>query len=68
MGNPFLVAEHGRETAIALYRAALLGGELPVTVVDARRELAGRTLACWCALDEDCHADVLAAVANDLST
>jgi hypothetical protein len=33
-------------------------------LVDAvRRELAGRTLACWCPLDVACHADILAAVA-----
>lgn len=69
-GNPFDVDEHGRAGAIAQYRAALLAGELPgvgkqpgVTVTDVRRELAMRTLACWCPPDSACHADVLAAVA-----
>lgn len=69
-GNPFDVDEHGRAGAIAQYRAALLAGELPgigkqpgVTVTDVRRELAMRTLACWCSLDAACHADVLSAVA-----
>jgi hypothetical protein len=38
---------------------------LAVTVEDARRELRGRDLACYCPLDEPCHADVLLAVANE---
>ncbi|QHO91055.1 hypothetical protein CWT12_06585 [Actinomyces sp. 432] len=33
---------------------------LPAIIVG---ELAGRDLACWCPLDEPCHADVLLAVA-----
>jgi hypothetical protein len=71
-GNPFTVEEHGsRAAAVAAYREALLGGRLPgigtrrpVTVADVRGRLAGRDLACWCPLDEACHADVLLAVAN----
>jgi len=30
----------------------------------ARAALAGKDLACWCALDEPCHADVLLELAN----
>ncbi|MGH3741634.1 MAG: DUF4326 domain-containing protein [Micromonosporaceae bacterium] len=29
-----------------------------------RRELVGRDLACWCRMDQECHADVLIEVAN----
>jgi hypothetical protein len=29
-----------------------------------RAELSGRDLACWCPLDQPCHADVLLEVAN----
>lgn len=29
-----------------------------------RVELAGKNLACWCPLDQPCHADVLLALAN----
>jgi Domain of unknown function (DUF4326) len=29
-----------------------------------RFELAGRGFACWCPLDQPCHADVLLMVAN----
>lgn len=28
-------------------------------------ELAGKDLACWCPLDQPCHADVLLELAND---
>ena len=31
---------------------------------EIRRELRGRDLACWCPLDEPCHADVLLEIAN----
>lgn len=31
---------------------------------EAPKVLAGRALACWCALDAPCHVDVLVALAN----
>lgn len=31
---------------------------------DAVVELKGKNLACWCALDSPCHADVLLKIAN----
>ena len=31
---------------------------------DRISELAGKNLACWCPLDQPCHADVLLAMAN----
>lgn len=34
------------------------------TVPEIREHLAGADLACWCRLDETCHADVLLEVAN----
>lgn len=40
-----------------------------VRMSQARYELRGRDLACWCPLDQPCHADVLLKVANaDLET
>ncbi len=30
----------------------------------ARVELRGKNLACWCALDKPCHADILLEIAN----
>ena len=65
-GNPFHLGVDGdRARCVALYRDALGGGEFGFTTTDVRRELAGRDLACWCPLDEPCHADVLLEVAND---
>lgn len=36
----------------------------PPTLEEIRRELRGKDLACWCPLDEPCHADVLLDLAN----
>jgi hypothetical protein len=65
-GNPYTIAEHGREQAVALYRQRL--AEHPELVEAARRELAGKDLACWCQPGELCHADVLLEVANSRTT
>ena len=37
----------------------------PPTIDDIRAELRGKNLACFCALDQPCHADVLLELAND---
>lgn len=69
-GNPFIVGtpENGgnitREWAVALFREALLDDRLTIRVPAIKRELRGRILGCWCALDQPCHADVLLEVAN----
>lgn len=66
-----------REEVVELYRLTLTdptpgmrmawpsrGGRfLEVTVDDIRRELAGKDLACFCRLDEVCHADALLSLA-----
>lgn len=72
-GNPFtadcypnLWRDNGewRGSAIADYEALLRSGKMPVTVEDVRRELRGKSLACFCPLDKPCHADVLLEIAN----
>ena len=55
-GNPYTVEEYGREQAIRLYREWLVGKDLS--------ELRGKDLACYCPLDQPCHADVLLELAN----
>lgn len=61
-GNPFKVSEYGREKALELYREYLeekiQKGELNP------QELKGLNLACFCRLDEACHADILLELAN----
>lgn len=44
--NPFKVKVHGVTEAVELYRRYL--AEHPRLVEAARRELAGRDVACWC--------------------
>jgi hypothetical protein len=63
-GNPYPLSL-GREEAVRRYRDDLLAGRLPVTVQDVREQLRGRDLACYCPLDEPCHADVLIELANE---
>ena len=69
-GNPFKEGNrnpYGTITAdlrhsFVLYRAfAPLNARL---VAEARAELRGSNLACWCPLDQDCHADILLELAN----
>jgi len=71
-GNPFRLGDRDRCTggimlafdAVERFTGALVLGKLPFTEADARRELRGRNLACWCPLDQPCHADVLLELAN----
>jgi hypothetical protein len=59
-GNPFRIAEFGRERAISFFEEQL-------DKTDSSTDLAilrGKNLACWCAPDERCHADVLLRLAN----
>lgn len=62
-GNPFSIETYGRELAVEKYRQELkrsiAGGEIDLV------ELRGKNLACWCKLNEACHADVLLELANN---
>lgn len=61
-GNPFIVGRDGtREEVIQLYRNHLECR--PDLVADAKKELKGMNLICWCA-PEACHGDVLIEIAN----
>jgi len=60
-GNPFLVKDHGRDGALRLYREYLR--QHPELIELVRRELAGKSLACWCRVNEPCHGDVLLEIA-----
>jgi hypothetical protein len=75
-GNPFKIApgfesegvkfpEITAESAVALYREWIERAlqNWPSTG-DALAELRGKNLACFCALDKPCHADVLLKLAN----
>ena len=62
-GNPFRIEEHGRAEALRRYEQEYLPShpELLAQLPGLR----GKRLACYCSLDDPCHADILARLAND---
>ncbi len=58
--------------AANLFRAMLTDGikDPPAhpSTAEIRAELRGHDLACWCPLDQPCHADVLLEIANQEGT
>ena len=68
-GNPFRMTDqhddNERSRVIECYKGYLLSR--PDLIAKARHVLRGKRLACWCT-PEPCHADVLCAFANSLST
>lgn len=63
-GGVRVVRPPTREDCIEGYRDDLLDGSIGVTVNDIKAELRGKNLACWCAENVACHADVLLEIAN----
>ena len=64
-GNPFTVKEYGREPCVRMHEESV---NTPEMHAEIRRELCGKHLACWCGLNELCHADTLLRIANSDST
>ena len=62
-GNPFpMTAARNRSDALAAFKDYLVR-----RLVDEPaflEPLRGKNLACWCSLDEPCHADLLLEAAN----
>lgn len=76
-GNPFIVnphvkagSKHGAcyialptvEDAVECFREMM--NLKPEYINEAKQELAGKNLACWCKIGSPCHADVLLEIAN----
>ena len=71
-GNPFHVVNGDRVEAVALFLDMMDSGGpfyhgpcvffIKKSLI--RHHLRGKNLACWCPLDEPCHADVLLKIAN----
>jgi hypothetical protein len=65
-------AELTTEQCVAYYREMMVGGGpnlladkwLTPRIGAIRHFLRGKDLACWCPLDQPCHADVLLELAN----
>jgi hypothetical protein len=70
-GNPFTIAECGSAAIAVAQHGRWMRGEIgapggvePPARDVLRTALGGRHLACWCALNGPCHADLLLALAN----
>jgi hypothetical protein len=64
-GNPFTICPgRTREQAVAEYRSWIMDPLREQLRADARRELRGKVLVCWCA-PRPCHGDVLLEIANN---
>ena len=59
-GNPFRSDNVARD--VFNYKLRCLG--ISQIKTGAFAELRGKNLACWCRLDQECHADVLLELAN----
>lgn len=61
-GNPYPLSGFSREEAVKRFRlhAEFMAREAPGWLAPLR----GKNLACWCPLDQPCHADVLLELAN----
>jgi len=72
-GNPYLSSGDNTTSALAAYEKELtwyLSGvncstEHSEKVRAGLAELRGKNLACWCAPDAPCHADILLRLANE---
>ena len=58
--NPYPVSRYGLAGSLQRYWLHAQGFDLTTL----QQDLAGKDLACWCPLDQPCHADVLLEVAN----
>jgi Domain of unknown function (DUF4326) len=58
--NLYPVRTYGPAESLRLYRLHVESVDLAAL----RRNLAGRDLACWCPLNQPCHADVPLELAN----
>ena len=70
-GNPFTIAECGSAAIAVAQHGRWMRGEIgapggvePPARDALRTALGGRNLACWCALNGPCHADLLLILAN----
>lgn len=71
-GNPFDMSYgETRMSVLTWYRMWMaqvkfkhINELLRITVQERLPELRGKDLACWCPLDQPCHADVLLEIAN----
>lgn len=63
--NHFVIGFAGdAQTCVLLYKYYAVEPMLEIHGEEYFAELRGKDLACWCPLDQPCHADILLEVAN----
>ena len=70
-GNPYIVGKLSinhtfpvsAEQAVAFFRDFVYGNPRNIAII--AKELKGKNLACWCPLNQKCHADILLKIANE---
>ena len=64
--NQFTVEKYGQEKAVEMFRDYIGHQNSPHDFEpEDIEQLRGKNLACWCGLDQPCHADVLLELADD---
>lgn len=66
-GNPFKVTKYCSQVEAVERFRWLSKVTSPPKLNEYLNPLRGKDLACWCRLDQPCHADVLLAMANEES-
>jgi len=70
-GNPWKIGDravcdaHDAVHKFKMWAYDCLDPRVTGSIFDDLRELRGKDLACWCPLDQPCHADVLLKLANE---
>lgn len=67
-GNPFRITEHFTAADAVRDFRKFVDGQLTNGTGYALAPLRGKNLACWCPLNQPCHADVLIELANPKDT
>jgi hypothetical protein len=68
LANPFKAKDWGQRGAVEAFRLYLEHNTTGFGVKAFAQEfLRGKDLACWCPLDQPCHADVLLKIANGMT-
>lgn len=52
------------EECVRRFRDDVMDGSIGLSPDEIREHLRGKNLACWCSLNQPCHADVLLEIAN----
>lgn len=63
-GNPYTLEFYDREHAVNNFKQFEVGRRT-LTKRNIQKLLRGKNLACWCKLNETCHADILLKIANE---